>query len=181
MRGATLARRYARAFLLLARGEEGRLSRLENELTTFAELFGTSRDLRVALENPGFPKAVREELVKKMGESFGFDSDFQNFLLLLIREGRIALLPKVSEIFCSLVDEVCGRLHADIVSARPLSREQEESLRSALSKIFADQEILLNIRTDEDLISGFRVRVGSRVFEGSVRNALESLRHELHR
>ncbi|MBI4208107.1 MAG: ATP synthase F1 subunit delta [Deltaproteobacteria bacterium] len=175
MKEVTLARRYARALVDLGR-EGARLLKIENDLVQLARTFQGNRELRIALENPAFSKPVREGLLQKLSQTLGWSSDLEKFLILLVREERIALLPRIAVAFSEWVDQALGRLRAEIVSAQPLDRSAEEKLRKALLEVFGRKEALLQIQVDPSLLAGFRAKVGGRFFEGSARGQLEQLK-----
>jgi F-type H+-transporting ATPase subunit delta len=174
----TLAKRYARALVDLGREEE-RLSKIEGDLVQLARTFQENRELQIALENPAFSKPVREGLLQKLSQTLGWSSDLEKFLILLVREGRIALLPRIAGAFSEWVDQALGRLRAEIVSAQPLDRSAEEKLRNALLEVFGRKEALLQVQVDPTLLAGFRAKVVGRFFEGSVRGQLERLKEVL--
>ncbi len=179
MKEVTLAKRYARALAGLGKGAP--LAQIEKDLLQSAHAFQENRELQIALENPAFSKPVREKLLQRLSQAFDWNPEVQKFLILLVRRGRMSLLPRIAEAFSGWVDEVMGRLRAEIVSARSLNSSAEEKLRVALLEVFGRKEVLLQTHVDSNLLAGFRAKVGGRFFEGSIRDRLEQLQVELQK
>jgi F-type H+-transporting ATPase subunit delta len=102
----------------------------------------------------------------------------RNLLDVLVRRGRITVLPEIAETFEDLVDERLKRASARVRTATELSSEQQERLSKALSA-FTNYDIRLKAKVDPRLLGGVVVRIGSTVLDGSVRTRLNRLRETL--
>jgi F-type H+-transporting ATPase subunit delta len=117
-------------------------------------------------------------LARGIVESIGFSGVTGDFLAVLVRHGRVGLLPRIAEEFASLADSAAGFLTAEVRTARLLDAEQRERLSQALSRV-TGIGVRLRQTVDPELLAGASVTVGGRTFDGSVAGGLERLRHRL--
>ncbi|RMD96962.1 MAG: ATP synthase F1 subunit delta [Deltaproteobacteria bacterium] len=174
-----VARRYAKALYLLAKEEKtDRLQRFGEDLHTFATLTAENDELREALFNPIYPVAERTKIIHALGKKLKLLKRVQEFLTFLVEEKRISHLMAIDAAYQQLLDVSLGRVRATIVTATPLDDEVVERLRKALQKML-DREPIVNVEHDPEVLGGIRLRVGSTVYDGTVRTHLENLREEL--
>jgi F-type H+-transporting ATPase subunit delta len=125
-----------------------------------------SRAERVA----GFVKVVEDTV----------DERAINLVRLLGERDRLDLLPEVAAEFEKLRAEADRRVVASVVSARPLTDEQSNRIKTALGKRL-DRTVELDTTVDEDLIGGAIIRAGDLVIDGSMRGELEHLAVQMSR
>jgi F-type H+-transporting ATPase subunit delta len=101
-----------------------------------------------------------------------------NFLRILLKNQRLAELPQVNAKLAQVLDERTGVISALVTSARPVSDESKALLEEKLAKM-TGKKIRLAFDTDEALIGGIVTRIGSTIYDGSVRNHLRRLGEEL--
>ncbi len=174
-RPTTAARRYAEAAFQVAL-RDGTLEAWRRELDTAARVLGDEAVLR-GLMNPALPLEGRESIVSR---ALGGDVSrpVLNLVLLLLRRGRIEILPRVAAEFDRLDDERLGITHATATSAAPLAEDEVRDLTSRLERL-SGGTVALELKVDPDIIGGVIVRVGDRLIDGSVRGRLERLRSRL--
>ena len=174
-RPGTSARRYAEASFQIA-DRDGALDRWRDGLQAAARLLGEPQ-LAEIVSNPGVPLARREELVSG---ALGPDvlPGLRNLVLLLLRRGRIELLPRIADEFRRLHDQRNGVLTATATSAVPLSEDEIRGLTARLEGMTGSR-VQLSLAVDPDLLGGVVVRYGDRLLDGSVRGRLERLRNQL--
>ena len=174
MRRTTAARRYAEAALEVALAEDA-LERWASDLRAAAAVTEVEEVARV-LENPGIPfDRRREALEAALG---GVDPKVRNLVMLLLQRRRIDQLQPVAEHFQSLVDRRNGILAGRATSAAPLSPEEAEEVRQTMEQLTrARVELIFDV--DPALLGGVVVRIGDRMYDGSVRGRLERLRSRL--
>ncbi len=102
----------------------------------------------------------------------------RNFIAVLIDKDRITLLPEIAKLLEIELNSRYGRLDAEIVSARELVPEQRSSLLDELSRM-TGKIVLPRYAIDAKLIGGVTVRVGSTIYDGSVRGQLQRIRQQL--
>ncbi len=174
---ATLARPYANAVFDIAKGA-GALdgwSRMLGCLGAVAADTGV-RQLLEAPEMPDEQKAFR--LADICGDEL--DDRARKMIQVLARNKRLGLIGEIRDQFEELKAQDEKVLEVEVVSARPLSAEQEESIRAALAKRY-QREVTMSSRVDEQLLGGAVIRAGDTVIDGSVRGKLDKLAETLQR
>lgn len=173
----TIARRYGTALadVVIKTGEAASVS---SELKTWEEMLASSADLRSALANPAIAHLDKEKVLESLIAKANPSKTTSNFLRVLLRNSRLTELHEINEKFASVLEERSGHIAAQVTSARELSADQKAELRANLEKITGKQ-VQLNFGIDQDIIGGVITRVGSTVYDGSVRTQLENLREEL--
>jgi F-type H+-transporting ATPase subunit delta len=101
-----------------------------------------------------------------------------NFLLVLSDHRRTHALSEMIEAFDILLDQRLGLMHAEVISAVELNAEQRDMLAAELGKV-AGSQVRMKFVIDRDLIGGVTARVGSKVYDGSVRGRLAQLKQRL--
>jgi len=174
-----LARRYAQALFGLAQ-EMQATERWLDELTEFTRLARENPELEQVLFTPLHPREERRKVLRELAKRLGLAGELSSFLLILVDENRTALLPAIRDEVRNLWDRSVGRVEAVVRSARPLTSEQEASIRDALSARVSAQ-VTLRTEVDPDLIGGVVARVGDLLFDGSVKTQLASLADSLRK
>ncbi len=177
MRSSAASRRYARALFALAR-EQDAVEDTRRELSQLSDLFGESPELRHALFRPLHPVAERRAVVEQVAKRLGASHTMRNFCAYLVDQRRIIAFDAIREEYDRLADAAAGRTQAEVVSASPLSAEQQEKLQRALAAR-TGQQVELRLRVDPALLGGAVASVGTLVFDGSLRTQLGQLRASL--
>jgi F-type H+-transporting ATPase subunit delta len=177
MRNLAIARRYAKALLLIGK-EDGRAETYKEELGGVAGLITQHEALGQTLSNPLYDTAGRKEVLKSLIEKLELSRVMSSFLLFVFDKGRINFLSSINEFYQKLADELKGIARASLVSATELSSETVEKIRDALSKK-TGRNIILEVEQDPDLIGGIITRIGDLVLDGSVRTQLLNMRESL--
>jgi F-type H+-transporting ATPase subunit delta len=169
------ALRYADAAFQIAE-RDGKAPEWLKELDRAAALASNERAERI-LDNPSLPLEKRRELLEA---ALGKDTPppLSNLLLLLLRRGRIDLLPRVAAAFRELVNRKAGIIPALVTSATELSAQDLRALEQRLEQLTGGT-VDLEVQVDPSLLGGISVRVGDRLIDGSVRGRLERLRSQV--
>lgn len=177
MIAGSVARRYARALLEIGMANHA-ADALGKELERVADLMKGSAELRAALENPVFALSKRKALVEELVRRLALSRTVRNFVLLLLERGRVGALPDIAREYRAFVDEAMGRVRVTVTSARPLDGATEIKLKTMLEKR-TGKVVLLEKKEDAALLGGIVTQIGDMVYDGSVRTALATLKHEL--
>jgi F-type H+-transporting ATPase subunit delta len=172
-----VARRYAKA-LLEAVKDPSRLDAVSLNLKNLGGLLDTSRELRVALENPAIPMQTKKAVLDAILAKLNIDALAASMTRLTLENGRINLLPAISHEFDEMSNSALGRVNVGITSARALSPEEEKSVKESLKK-FTGKTAVMAVKEDPSLIGGVVVRIGGSVYDGSVKNQLKALKVSL--
>ena len=172
MKNEEIARTYAEALFELALSE-GELESVHDEMVFLERLLSEDPNLQVFLESPGIDEREKRNLFESVLRGKLSDTSV-NFLQLVIRRGRQAFLVQMLEEFRRLRDTKLGILHAEAVTAVPLSAESREALRLKLEQNLGKQ-IHLDNRVDERILGGLIVRYEGLVADGSLQKALRDM------
>lgn len=173
----TIARRYGAALadVVLKTGET---DAVKAELGGWVELISSSPDLGSVFRNPSIAHADKEKVLENLIERTRPTRTTGNFLRVLLKNGRITELSEISTRFAEILDERNGIEKAYVTSARDLNDDQKADLRTNLERT-TGKKIVLDFDVDRNIIGGVIARVGSTVYDGSVRTALENFKTEL--
>jgi F-type H+-transporting ATPase subunit delta len=176
MTHSALASRYASALVDVATGPTSAVDphQLLLELRGFAEVFAASAELRNALESPAVPLARKRAVIGRIGEQLGISRIARNFLFVLSDHRRIAMLPETLEAFDLLSDERLGFIRAEVSAARELDQRQRAAVSHGLERL-TGKNVRMRYAVDRGLLGGLVARIGSTVYDGSVRGQLQAL------
>jgi F-type H+-transporting ATPase subunit delta len=116
MKNLAIARRYAKALLLIGK-EEDQVEAYREELQRFANLLDEQKDLSQAVTNPLYDAAGRRQLVQTLIEKLGLSKMMASYLMLLFDKGRIGYIGDIDDFYQKLADELKGVARASLVSA----------------------------------------------------------------
>ncbi|MGH9821576.1 MAG: ATP synthase F1 subunit delta [Pyrinomonadaceae bacterium] len=173
----TVARRYATALADVV-GTSNEAEAIRGELGEWGNMISQTHDLHSAFTNPSIPHAGKERLLNSLLEKTLPSRTTANFLRILLRNGRLTELSHINERFAAELEERSGIVSAEIVSARELPESERTELRSNLEKL-SGKKVNINFNIDTELIGGVVARLGSTVYDGSVKTQLENLKEQL--
>lgn len=172
-----LTNRYARA-LAEAVSEKGEYRRTLEEIEAFRAVYAESSDLREVLETPAVPMLDKMRLLNTILARFDFSLLTANFFRVLLRNYRLAHLEEIAPAFRRIAYERMGIVQVRVSSAAELSDEEREALTARFERLTGKQ-VVFEFQRDPDLVGGLRAQIGSTVFDGSVRGALERFKEQL--
>jgi F-type H+-transporting ATPase subunit delta len=173
---SAVAKRYADALAdVVTQGESKlRADQAAEELRAFENALQISPDLREILSTPAAPPSRKKAVVGRIADVLQLSRPIRNFLFVLIDHRRITLLADIIPTFELVVDERLGFARADVTAAMEFSERQRASLATELEQL-TGKRIRMRFAIDSGLIGGVVARIGSTVYDGSVRGQLESL------
>lgn len=169
------ARRYAEAALSIAERDDS----LEMWVTALETASGRLDvpELTRVLADPALAFGSRRTVAEQVLGDAVTDGP-RNLVLLLVRRGRIELLPDVAAHLRRLYDQREGIVKATVTSAAPLTEAETIALRERLAGMTGGR-VDLSVEVDPAILGGVMVRLGDRLIDGSVRGRLERLRTRL--
>lgn len=171
----TLARPYAKAAFELAVGEQA-LARWDDMLSMASNIV-SDESMAKLLESPDVSNAQAANIILDAAGD-AFNSRFRDFISVLASNGRLPLLPHVTDLYRHLREEAEKRLSVRVVSAIALDEDQAGRMKEALARRF-DCEIELKNEIDAEVIGGAVVYAGDQVIDGSLRGRLQKLSNSL--
>lgn len=176
MKSTTVARNYAEA-LLAAAPTPGRVEEFGRLMEAVAGAIAADQSIAIVLESPRVNKTVKARILSD-ALSGTAPVEFVRFLQAVVRRGRQGLLGEIAQEYQALVDVRENRVHAGVtLTAAPedaMQRQIVERLTKALGK-----EVRAHFRADTGILGGVVVRVGDRVYDGSLKRRLNILKRRM--
>lgn len=173
----TIARRYASALadVVLERNEA---KDVQDELGQWAELIQANPNLQEVFRNPTIPLDKKRAVLNQLIERAKPRPTTANFLKVLLHNQRLTELPEIILKFADILDERAGMVAATITTARPVPNEIQGRLTEKLATV-TQKKVRLNFEEDPELIGGLVTRIGSTVYDGSVRSQLQQIKERM--
>ncbi|HUX43673.1 MAG TPA: ATP synthase F1 subunit delta [Terracidiphilus sp.] len=175
---AAFVSRYALAFLDVATAAKLDTAELDRQLADFEATWKGSAELQKFFTNPAVAAAQKVQLLDKLNAKLGMRKELRNLVAVLIDNDRIGQIQEVADAWRAALRERAGVKQAEIVTARELSAEERSELLAGVGKL-AGAKIEASFRLDGSILGGTVVRIGSTVYDGSVRGRLERLKETL--
>ncbi len=176
---ADVGDRYAQALFELADGQ-GRLAQVEGDMKSLEQARRENADFRRLVSSPQYGSEDKAKGFAAIAKAGGADPLTAKFLGLLAQNNRASALPAVAKSFAALAAARRGAVAAEVTTAVPLTDAQATGLKSSLRQALGkDPE--LTIRVDPAILGGLRVRVGSRLYDASLKGRLDQLKSALKR
>ncbi|HSW50705.1 MAG TPA: ATP synthase F1 subunit delta [Bryobacteraceae bacterium] len=175
-----VASRYSRALADLAlnpaRGLDA--SAVVEELSALEQVVAGSAELRNVLLSPAVAPARKRAVVARLAGQLGVSRLVLNFVYVIIDHRRTAMLTEIRQAFQALIDERTGSVEAGVTAARQLAAGERENVEASLGRL-TGKKVRCKFSVDESLIGGLVARIGSTIYDGSVKGQLEALRRRL--
>jgi F-type H+-transporting ATPase subunit delta len=168
-----VARRYAKALFGLI--EMGQVEATRKGLVALADAVRTSAPLKHVLASPAFSMDDKRAVLESLSQRLECPSIMGQFLAQLIKKNRVGFLPEIAEEFAILADQAKGIQPVTVSSATPLTVEHQEQLQSRLRDLLR-REVDVTFHTKPTLLAGLQIRIGSTLFDSTVRTRLETMR-----
>jgi F-type H+-transporting ATPase subunit delta len=175
---SVFAARYARALADVVLDAKLNTAEVEQQLDDFAATFAGSKDLKEVLLNPSISAQKRVAILDKINGRVGCGPQVRNFLAVLIRHERLGALAEILEEYRQEMNRRLSISDAEVVTARPLEDQERAKLEGQVSAL-AGNRVNATFREDKSLIGGAIVRIGSTIYDGSVRGRVERLKERL--
>jgi F-type H+-transporting ATPase subunit delta len=169
-----LAERYAGALVEVALANH-QADQVKEELAAFAVMVRESPELNAFLANPSIARAAKHSAIEALVARMGASRTLRNYLFVIVDQRRAAMLAEIQEAFSRLLDARQGITQATVTSATELTPQERAELAAALAKL-TGEKVQAQYTTDAQLIGGAVVRIGSTIYDGSVRTQLERMR-----
>lgn len=189
MQPVAVAKRYARALADYAGrkpGEPGRpgprdASRLQavaSELALVERVLGADPKFARFFADPSIPQEDKQAALDALARKAKLGEGVRNFLKVLLANRRLGALGAIREAFETVRDERLGIVSAETTTAVPLSAAEQKRLREALERM-TGRTVTITHHVDPAVLGGARTRIGSRVYDGTLRHQLDTLRERL--
>jgi F-type H+-transporting ATPase subunit delta len=175
---ASVASTYARAFADVVLSAHLDADRAVGRLREIAGLLAESADLRRVWENPAVPAEQKRRLLDAIVQREGIERHARNLVAVLIDHRRVQFLGRIVEQLKKELDARMGFAEAHITSARELGDTEKRALEAQIEKA-TGKKVRAQFGLDASLLGGAVVRVGSTIYDGSVKGQLEKIREAI--
>jgi F-type H+-transporting ATPase subunit delta len=177
---SALANRYARALVdvILAPGSALKPEDAVAQLRAAEQMVAQSAELRIALLTPAIPSSRKRAVMGKLLDEMATPHIIRNFFFVVIDHRRIGMLREIREAFEVVLDERLGFVRAEVTSAAALDERRCAGVESELSRLVG-KRMRVRFAVDPELLGGALARIGSTLYDGSLRGQLQQLRRQL--
>jgi F-type H+-transporting ATPase subunit delta len=175
---AAYVSRYAQAFADVVTAAKLDTAAIDAQLNDFVATWNGSAELQSFFTNPAIPAIEKVGLLDKLNTKLGLLKELRNLLAVLIDNGRIGGVVEVAQAYRKILQEQSGIRQAEIVTARELGADERAALVAEVAKL-AGAKVEATFKLDTAVLGGTVVRIGSTVYDGSVKGRLERLKETL--
>ena len=175
---SVLSLRYAHAFASVATSSHLDATAVQQQLDDFSKTLAGSRELREVLMNPSIANEQKLKVLDAIAGRIGMFPQVRNFLAVIMDLQRLTELSEILAEYHAVADEQTNMAEAEITSARPLNDQDRAELEAQVSKL-AGGRVRATYHQDATLLGGAVVRIGSKVYDGSIRAQLQQLKQKL--
>ena len=173
----TVARRYAKALLIIGKKEK-RVQAIDGELSSVLVLFERVPRFWQVINDPLYDLDRRRRVLAEVARIANMSPTVLGLLRLLLEKGRIKYFPLIISVYQEMADEVVGRVRASVYAAMEPSAKEKEKIREKLMKVIG-KEVILEATQDPTLIGGMVTKIGGLVLDGSLKTQLARMRENL--
>lgn len=177
MTGRALANRYARALadVIIIRNESDKVT---SELSAFARMMRDHDELKEVFASPALPVEKKTAVLKELIDVMKLSETSSNFLHLLLNNFRLVDLDIMLSALAEEMDIRLGVVAADVTTARDITDDEKNKLAEKLKKV-TGKDVRLKFSKDPEIIGGVLTRIGSVVYDGSIKEQLAQLKKNL--
>jgi F-type H+-transporting ATPase subunit delta len=175
---ASVTNIYARAFAEVVFDRDLDPGKTLQEAKSLAQLVAGSKELREVWETPSIPAEQKRGVLDAIIAREGISRPVRNFMAVLIDHRRVQFIEPIVKLFEQELNRRLGFTEAEITSARELSEAERKALEAQVEKL-TRRKVRAQYSRDESILGGAIVRVGSTVYDGSVKGQLERIREQL--
>lgn len=169
-----VAGRYASALFELADNAKA-LDQVAQDLDTFKRLLAESTELTRLIASPVIGRALQGKALLAVLDAAGVQGLTRNFIGTVAANGRARELPAMAQAYLAELARRRGETSAVVTSAVPLTPQQLQQLTDALRSVLGGSKISIDAQVNPDILGGLVVKVGSRLFDSSIRSKLQRL------
>jgi len=175
---ASVARTYARAFADVILETRLDATRATAGLRRIASLVAESTELRRVWENPAVPAEQKRHLLDAIVQREGIERHVRNLVAILIDHHRVQYLSRITAQLEKELDARLGFAEAQITSVRELGDAEKRGLEAQIQKM-TGKKVRAQFGLDASLLGGAVVRIGSTIYDGSVKGQLEKIKEAI--
>jgi len=171
------ASRYANALFQLAK-EAKVLDSISVDLDKIMELLLEHNEFASFIKNPSIKNFNKISLLDIISDKLELSKLTKDFLGVVTKKGRISNLEDIIKSYRDLLADFNGIKNAYVASAKALSEIQVKSIKQKLKEKF-NSEFIIHTQTDESLIAGLKVQIGSQMIDSTIKSKLNALKAKM--
>lgn len=175
---ASVASTYARAFADVVLDAHLDVHRATGGLRRFSGLLAESSELRRVWENPAVPADQKRRLLDAIAQREGIEKHVRNLVAVLIDHRRTQFLERITDQLEKELDARLGFADAQVTSARELADAEKRALETQIATV-TGKKVRAHFGLDASLLGGAVVRIGSTIYDGSVKGQLEKIKEAI--
>ena len=176
MSEAIVAKRYGEALFQLAT-DKGIEEKLISELQTVKEVFQNEDKLNDFLTHPRVTNEEKSNMIDSAFEKL--DRYVINTLKLLVERDRTDNVPAIVDEYVRIHNEAKGTVIATVYSTRALTEDEKTQLAASFKTRFNKENVMIENEIDPSLLGGVKIRVGNTIYDGSLHNKLNRIKHNI--
>lgn len=169
-----VAGRYASALFELADNARA-LDQVAQDLDTFKKLLAESAELARLIASPVIGRDLQGKALLAVLDAAGIAGLTRNFIGTVAANGRARELPAMAAAYLAELARRRGETSALVTSAVPLTEQQLQQLSDTLRSVLGGAKVSIDAQVNPDILGGLVVKVGSRLFDSSIRSKLQRL------
>ena len=169
-----LTGRYVNALFELC-SEKNVINKVVNDFEMLQNLIKNNEEIRILISSPTIGKLVQTKALIDILKKAKAEKTTINFCGVLSKNGRIFLLEKMVEDFLKEVSRRAGEINIEVLSTYQLSNSEQEKLKKEISNKIGEKKISLLTQIDKSLIGGIILKIGSKMFDNSIKTKLKNL------
>jgi len=173
----TVARRYATALADVVI-QQGEAREVQDELLAWGAMLQANANLREVFANPTIALDQKRAVLNKVIEMMKPRGTTANFLKVLLQNQRLTELGEINRKFAQILDERAGMVAATVTTARAVPQDAQAKLHDTLATL-TGKKVRIDFATDPEIIGGLVTRIGSTVYDGSVRSQLQQIKERM--
>jgi F-type H+-transporting ATPase subunit delta len=171
--------RYARAFAAVVEEQKLDFTAAQEQLADFDATLHGSPELREVLDNPSIPEPQKLKVIDAIAAKLGMTKAARDFVAVIVSHQRLHEFGDIVTSFATVADEELAIAETEITTARPLDATNKHLLEQQVQKLAGGRQVRATYKEDASLLGGAVVRIGSTVYDGSVRAQLQQLKERL--
>jgi F-type H+-transporting ATPase subunit delta len=172
-----VAKRYASALFEVVQEKGLSIDKVETELQTVNQIVAGHKDLKVVLNHPQIGREDKKALLEGIFKN-EVSQEVLNLLKVLVDGGREGVLEDLKEQYIAIANEHRGIVDMTVTTASPLTKEDEEKLAAAFSR-HLNKQLRIHAKVDPKVIGGVLVKIGNRLYDGTLAGKLDRFSKEL--